>query len=83
MRNHGVMVTAATIAAAWDDLYFLERAAEVQIRAMSTGRLLCPLTPEVAARVAAQMRVAEAGSARMHLESVKRGLMRTDPSFAD
>ena len=83
MRNHGVIVTGATIAEAWDDLYFLERAAEVQIRAMSTGRPLCPVAPDVAARVAAQMRVADAGSARMHLESVKRGLTRSDPSFAE
>lgn len=83
MRNHGVMVTGATVAEAWDDLYYLERAAEVQIKAMSTGRALCPVTPDVAIRVAAQMREADAGSARLHLESVKRGLMRSDPSFAD
>ena len=83
MRNHGVMVTGATIAEAWDDLYYLERAAEVQIRAMSTGRTLCPVAPEIAARVAAQMREADAGSARLHLDSVKRRLSRSDASFAD
>lgn len=26
MRNHGVLVKAATIAEAWDELYYLERA---------------------------------------------------------
>ena len=83
MRNHGVMVTGATIAEAWDDLYYLERAAEVQIKAMSTGRILCPVASDIASRVAAQMREADAGSARLHLESIKRRLMRTDASFAD
>jgi ribulose-5-phosphate 4-epimerase/fuculose-1-phosphate aldolase len=40
LKNHGVIVTGRTIAEAWDDLYYLERAAEVQIRAMSTGQAL-------------------------------------------
>ena len=48
MRNHGVMVTGPTIAAAWDDLYYLERAAEVQVKALSTGRALWPVDAEVA-----------------------------------
>lgn len=83
MRNHGVMVIGATIAEAWDDLYYLERAAEVQVKAMSTGRRLVPVAPEVAGRVAAQMREGDPESARLHLESVKRALMRSDPSFAE
>jgi len=82
LRNHGVMVTGPTIAEAWDDLYYLERAAEVQIKAMSTGRPLRSVDPDVARRVAAQMREGDRESARLHLESVKRILMRDDPSFA-
>lgn len=82
MRNHGVMVTGPTIAEAWDDLYYLERAAEVQLKALSTGRKLVPVPAEVAARTAAQMRDGDAESARLHLESVKRVLMRQDPAFA-
>ena len=37
MKNHGVMVIGPSIAEAWDDLYYLERACEVQVLAMSTG----------------------------------------------
>lgn len=82
MRNHGVMVTGPSIAEAWDDLYYLERAAEVQIRALSTGRPLLPV-PEAVARVTArQMRDGDAESARLHLESVKRILARSEPDFA-
>ena len=82
LRNHGVMVTGPTIAEAWDDLYYLERAAEVQIKALSTGRPLRPVHPDVAGRVAAQMREGDPESARLHLESIKRVLMRDDPAFA-
>ncbi len=83
LRNHGVMVTAPTIAEAWDDLYYLERAAEVQIKALSTGRALLPVAANIAARTAAQMREGDAESARLHLESVKRLLMREEAGFVE
>ena len=82
MRNHGVMVVGPTIAEAWDDLYYLERACEVQVLAMSTGRKLTPVDPEVARRTYEQMREADAESGRLHLESVKRILARCAPAFA-
>ncbi len=82
LRNHGVMVTGPTIAEAWDDLYYLERAAEVQLKAMSTGRPLRSVDPDVARRAAAQMREGDAESARLHLDSIKRVLLRDDPVFA-
>jgi ribulose-5-phosphate 4-epimerase/fuculose-1-phosphate aldolase len=82
MRNHGVMVTAPTIAMAWDDLYYLERAAEVQVKAMSTGRPLRAIPPELARKTQHQMRPADAESGRLHLEAVKRLLMRQEPEFA-
>ena len=82
MRNHGVMVLGPTIAEAWDDLYYLERAAEVQVKAMSTGRPLIKVDPAVARAAAAQMREGDAESARLHLESVKRILTRSQPEFA-
>jgi ribulose-5-phosphate 4-epimerase/fuculose-1-phosphate aldolase len=82
LRNHGVMVCGPTIAEAWDDLYYLERAAEVQVKALSTGRTLRPVPAEIARRTYQQMREGDAESARLHLESVKRQLMRQDPAFA-
>lgn len=82
LRNHGVIATGPTIAEAWDDLYFLERAAEAQVKALSTGRKLVPVSPDVALRTAAQMRVGEAENARLHLDSVKRLLDRAEPDYA-
>ncbi len=83
MKNHGVLIVGNSIAAAWDDLYYLERACEAQRLAMATGRPLKPVPEEVAARTAAQMRDGDAESARLHLESVKRILAKSEPDFAD
>lgn len=83
MRNHGVMVVGPTIAEAWDDLYYLERAAEVQLKAMSTGRALTRVDADVAAKAAAQMRDGDPTSARLHLDSVRRRLTKSDPDFAN
>jgi ribulose-5-phosphate 4-epimerase/fuculose-1-phosphate aldolase len=82
MKHHGVMVLGPTIAEAWDDLYYLERAAEVQLKAMSTGRKVLPVDPGIAAKCVAQMRQGDAESGRLHLESIKRQLLRSEPDFA-
>jgi len=81
MRNHGVMVLAPTIAEAWDDLYYLERAAEVQVKAMSTGRKVIPVAPEIAQSTYEQMREGDAESARMHLMSIRRQLDAEEPQY--
>jgi ribulose-5-phosphate 4-epimerase/fuculose-1-phosphate aldolase len=81
LKNHGVMVIGRTIAEAWDDLYYLERAAEVQLKAMSTGRKLKAVTADVAEACYRQMRAGDAESARLHLESVKRILRKEQPGF--
>ena len=83
MRNHGVMVIGASAAEAWDDLYYLERACEAQRLAMATGRPLKPVPAEVAERTYRQIREGDRESARLHLESVKRRLLQTDPGCAD
>jgi ribulose-5-phosphate 4-epimerase/fuculose-1-phosphate aldolase len=82
LKNHGVMVVGPTIAEAWDDLYYLERAAEAQRLALATGRPLKPVPSEVAARTAAQMQTGDAAaSAALHLASIKRQLARLEPDF--
>lgn len=56
LGNHGVITVASTVAQAFDDLYFVERVAQTQVLAMSTGRPLTQLTPEIIETVAAQTR---------------------------
>ena len=56
MKHHGVLVLAPSIAKAWDDLYYLERACEVQRLAQSTGRTVVPVPRAIAEATAEQMR---------------------------
>ncbi len=81
MKHHGVMVCGPTIAEAWDDLYYLERACEVQTLALSTGRAVNPVAPEIAQAAYRQMRAGDPESARLHLEAIKRTLDRKQPDF--
>lgn len=87
LKNHGILVVGHSIAEAWDDLYYLERACEAQRLAMATGRTLKPVPPEVAARTYAQMRQGgpsgDRENAHLHLASVKRILTREEPDFLE
>lgn len=74
LKNHGVIVAAPTIAEAWDDLYYLERAAQVQLLAMATQHELKPVPHAIAQRASEQMREGDAQSARAHLSSAMRRL---------
>jgi len=49
LANHGVLVVAATVAEAFDELYYLEKAAQVQVLALSTGQPLQLIPHETAA----------------------------------
>ncbi|MET7248295.1 aldolase [Methylobacterium sp. EM32] len=82
MKNHGVMVLGPTIAEAWDDLYYLERAAEVQVLALSTGRAVLPVDPAIAEAAYRQMREGDPESARLHLAAIRRRLDREEPDYA-
>jgi len=52
MGNHGVLVAGKSIAHAFDELYFLERAAQTLIFAYATGRPLQVMSDDLAARTA-------------------------------
>lgn len=74
LGNHGVMTVAPTIAQAFDDLYFLERAAQTQLLAMSTGRPLVKLQEKLIEQVAAQTRYErfDLGYIERHFAAQKR-----------
>lgn len=56
LGNHGVITAAPSVAQAWDDLYFVERAAQTQLIAMASGKPLALLAPELIKQVAEQTR---------------------------
>ena len=80
LGNHGVIVTGKTIAEAFDDLYYLERACKLQVMAMQTGRSLRVVPQEIAAMTGRQM-AEESIQPRLHFEALKRMLDRDEPGW--
>lgn len=54
LRNHGLLVAGTTIAEAFHNILFLERACQAQIKALAGGRPLIYPSPEVCERTARQ-----------------------------
>jgi ribulose-5-phosphate 4-epimerase/fuculose-1-phosphate aldolase len=82
MANHGVLITGEDAALAFNDLYYLERAAMTQILAMSTNRPL-RLIPDDVCRATREQITGENDQAYYFLEAIKRILMRECPEFAE
>jgi ribulose-5-phosphate 4-epimerase/fuculose-1-phosphate aldolase len=87
LRNHGVLVIGPSAARAFERLYFLERACQAQLLALSTGRSLHVLPDAVVRATAAQFeaceRVGDADRSELHFEALKRLLDRSEPDYAD
>ncbi|HSV61331.1 MAG TPA: aldolase [Variovorax sp.] len=71
LANHGVVVAGASIAHAYDDLYYLERACLHQVIAQSTGRPLAPVDAQLVAHVAAQIQ-GEREQSDLFFEALRR-----------
>jgi len=82
LANHGVIVTGPTMAAAFDDLYYLERACMLQVLAMGTGRKLRTVPEPIAAKTGKQM-AQESAQAELHFAALKRLLDRDDKNWRD
>ncbi len=86
MKNHGVLVTGATMAQAYRWLYRLERVCRNQILALSTGRPLAVLSEEVVRRVqtpGADDRHSRAERERLFFEAMMRVADRELPGYRD
>ena len=82
MGNHGVMVIGPSVAQALDELYYLEKAAKLQVLALSTGRPLA-LIPDAAARLAAaQWNDYPTDACALHLQALKAILDLEETDYA-
>ena len=72
LANHGVVCSGPTIAQAFDDLYYLERAAQQQILAQSTGQKLKIIDEEIVELTAQQFQKDFVEYATAHFEALKR-----------
>jgi ribulose-5-phosphate 4-epimerase/fuculose-1-phosphate aldolase len=85
MANHGVTTLGETVADAYDRLYYLERAAQVQIFAMWTGQPLKQLPAAVVEKTQRDIGGARfydgPSPAQRHFDALKRILDRTEPDY--
>ena len=81
MGNHGVLVVADSVAAAFDDMYYLERACQTLVLAYSTGRPLNVMSPELAEQTALDWQD-YSESAVAHFDEMKKILDQTEPNYA-
>ena len=72
LAHHGVTVCGGSVAEAFDDLYYLERAARQQVLAMSTGRPLKLMPKRDVGHTARQMRQVLKVQADEHFRALKR-----------
>lgn len=86
LRNHGVLTVGRTLPLAFERLYFMERAAQVQILALSTGRPLKQVPDAVVRKTAEQFNTGEqvGGKSRpdLHFDALKRLLDRKQSDYA-
>ncbi len=87
MANHGVLVCGETVAKAYDRLYYLERACQVQLHAMWTGKRLKRVSDAVVEKTLTQFKTGNvyAGkpAAEHHFDALKRMLDRRETDYLD
>jgi ribulose-5-phosphate 4-epimerase/fuculose-1-phosphate aldolase len=86
MGNHGVLVVGKTLPQAFERLYFLERAAQAQVLALSTGRALRLIPDAIIQKTLAQFgagaSVGGRDRAELHFDALKRVLDRSNSDYA-
>jgi ribulose-5-phosphate 4-epimerase/fuculose-1-phosphate aldolase len=71
LGNHGIVVCGERVDYAYDDLYFLERACQTEVLALSTGQTLEPVPDTMARHVAMQIQ-GERLQSTLFFESLRR-----------
>ena len=82
MGNHGVIVVAPSVAQAFDELYYLEKAAQLQVLALSTGRPLALIPEPMAALAGAQWNNYPTRFSELHFQALKDILDQQEPDYA-
>jgi ribulose-5-phosphate 4-epimerase/fuculose-1-phosphate aldolase len=86
MANHGVTTLGDTVADAYDRLYYIERAAQVQIYAMWTGQRLKELPQAVVEKtrrdIGGNRYYQGPTPSQRHFNALKRILDRNEPDYA-
>jgi len=82
LANHGVIVVGASVAEAFDALYYLERACRLQVLARMMGGKRRPVRADVVERTCRMLREDAPKYAGAHFEALKRILEREEPAYS-
>ena len=81
LANHGILTTGQTVAQAFDELYYFEKACETFITALSTGKELRIASPEVAEKTAQEWENYSSDNGDLHLKAIRSILDKEDSSY--
>jgi ribulose-5-phosphate 4-epimerase/fuculose-1-phosphate aldolase len=82
LRNHGLLAGGTTVRDAFEQIYYLERACEAQVRAQAGGVELIECSDEIAEKVAQVLDRPGRSAYDNDWPALRRLLDRIDPSYA-
>ena len=83
LRNHGLLTTGASAAEMFNNMFYLERACDIQVATLSMGCTPAPVPEALARHVAAQYTrtIHEEGDLGLEWEAHLRTLEALDPGY--
>ena len=81
LSNHGILTVGQTVAEAFDELYYFEKACETYITALSTNKELKIASSDVAEKTAQEWENYPVNMGEQHLVEIRKILDKEDPSY--
>tara|TARA_B110000003_G_scaffold257174_1_gene275272 strand:- start:116 stop:841 length:726 start_codon:yes stop_codon:yes gene_type:complete len=81
LANHGILTVGQTVAEAFDELYYFEKACETYITALSTNKELKIASSDVAEKTAQEWENYPVNMGEQHLKEIRKILDKEDPSY--
>ena len=81
LSNHGILTVGQTVAEAFDELYYFEKACETYITALSTNKELKIASSDVAEKTAQEWENYPVNMGEQHLKEIRKILDKEDPSY--
>jgi ribulose-5-phosphate 4-epimerase/fuculose-1-phosphate aldolase len=81
LRNHGLLTAGTTVRDAFEQMYYLERACDAQVKALAGGCEVIECAPEIAEKVAVVLDRPGRTATETDWPALRRMLDRIDPSY--
>jgi ribulose-5-phosphate 4-epimerase/fuculose-1-phosphate aldolase len=81
LANHGILTVGETVAQAFDELYYFEKACETYITALSTNKELNEVESNIAEKTAQEWENYPVNMGGQHLKEIRKILDKEDPSY--